>query len=171
MTSYKCHKLQEGYFSVQGRFCTDSISEKSDPKLPSGRLSITSGRSSTSNIRPDNENFLSGHPSMLKSFELLQLHPSRCFNSTSGRHSVFDQLWDFFPKHIYGKTAATIRTMWIPVRTRSSIRQVVHSKSRLLDASLHGPDAQAPYMKIVCIRSTVRTTCSMVRMIKEIACS
>jgi hypothetical protein len=91
------------------------------------------------------------------------LHPSGRFSSMSGRHSVFDQLWNFFPKHKYGKIAATVRTIWIPVRTLSSIRQVVHSKSRRPDTNLHGPDAQATYMEIVCIRSIIRTTCSMVQ--------
>jgi hypothetical protein len=33
----------------------------------------------------------------------------------------------------------------------------VHSKSRRSYVSLRGPDAQASYMKIECIRSTVRT--------------
>jgi hypothetical protein len=42
---------------------------------------------------------------------------------------VFDKLQDFFPKHSYGKIAATVQTTWIPVRTCSSIRQVSHSKS------------------------------------------
>jgi hypothetical protein len=37
--------------SVQGRFCANSNSEKSDPKLLSEQPSITSGRSSVSNIR------------------------------------------------------------------------------------------------------------------------
>jgi hypothetical protein len=55
------------------------------------------------------------------------LHPSRSFSSTSGQFSVFDKLQDFFPKHSYGKITATIRTTWIPVQTRSSIRQVSHS--------------------------------------------
>jgi hypothetical protein len=91
------------------------------------------------------------------------LHPSRHFSSTFERHSVFDQLWDFFPKHRYGKIAATVRTMWIPVRTRSSIRQVSHSKSKRPDASLHGLDTRTSYMKIVCIRSTVRTTIPLFR--------
>jgi hypothetical protein len=90
------------------------------------------------------------------------LHPSGHFSSTSGCHLVFDQLWDFFPKHRYGKTAATFRTMWIPVRTRSSIRQVEHSKFRRPGNSPHGLDARATHMKIACIRSTVRTTCSLV---------
>jgi hypothetical protein len=90
------------------------------------------------------------------------LHPFRHFTSTSGRHSVFDQLGDFFSKHIYEKIAATVPTMWIPIRTRSSIRQVVHSKSRRPDTNLHGPDVQATYMEIACIKSTVRTIIPMV---------
>jgi hypothetical protein len=84
------------------------------------------------------------------------LHLSGRFNSTFGRHSVFNQQWDFFPKHRYGKIAATVRTMWIPVWTRSSLKQVEHSKFRRLDNSLHGPDARATYMEIACIWSTVR---------------
>jgi hypothetical protein len=51
---------------------------------------------------------------------------------------VFYQLWDFFPKHRYGKIAATVWTMWIPVKTHSSIRQVAHSRP---DDDLHGPVA------------------------------
>jgi hypothetical protein len=62
------------------------------------------------------------------------LHPS-------GRRPVFDQLWDFFPKHRYGKTVVTVRTKCIPVRMHSFIRQVMYSKSRRPDISLHGSDA------------------------------
>jgi len=76
---------------------------------------------------------------------------------------VFDQLWDFFPKHRYGKIAAIIWTMWIFVQMSSSIRQVSHSKSRRPEASLHGPNARASYMEIACIRSTVRTTIPLVQ--------
>jgi hypothetical protein len=90
------------------------------------------------------------------------LHPSEHFSSTSEWHSVFDQLWDFFPKHRYGKIAATVRTIWIPVRTFSSIRQVAHSKFRCPDDSIHGPDAWATYMKIARIKSTVRTTIPLI---------
>jgi hypothetical protein len=43
------------------------------------------------------------------------LHASERFSSTSRRHSVFDQLWDFLPKHRYRKNAATFRMTWIPV--------------------------------------------------------
>jgi hypothetical protein len=49
------------------------------------------------------------------------------------------KLQDFFPKHRYGKIAATVRTTWIPVRTCSSIRQVSQFKFRRPDASQHGP--------------------------------
>jgi hypothetical protein len=73
MKSCKCHKLQEVYFSVQGRFCADSNSKKLDPKLPSGRLNITSRRLSVSNIRSDDENFLSERPSMSRNFELFKI--------------------------------------------------------------------------------------------------
>jgi hypothetical protein len=90
-------------------------------------------------------------------------HPSGPFSSTSGRHSMFDQLWHFFPKHRYRKTVATVQTMWIPVRTYSSIRQVAHSKFRLPDDSIHGSNTRASYMEIVCIKFTVWMTDVMVR--------
>jgi hypothetical protein len=91
------------------------------------------------------------------------LHLSGRLSSTSGRHSVFDQLWDFFPKHRYGKTAATVRTMCVCVWMSSSIRQVMHLKSRRPNVSLPGPEAQASYMEITCIRSIVQTTAIMVQ--------
>jgi len=89
------------------------------------------------------------------------LHPSRRFSSTFGWHSVFDQLWYFFPKHKYRKIAAI-------VRTRSSIRQVLHLKFRRPDASLHGPNVRATYMEIACIWSTVQTTIPLVRTRKAL---
>jgi hypothetical protein len=98
------------------------------------------------------------------------LHPSECFTSTSGRHSVFDQQWDLFPKHRYGKIAAIILTMWIPVWTRSSIRQVAHSKLRRPDGSIHGPDARATYMEIACIKSTIQTIIPFVRTHEALIC-
>jgi hypothetical protein len=70
---FQCHKLQEGYFSVQGRFCSDSNSEKSDPKLSSRRLNKAPGRSSVSNIRPDEVSIPFGLPSMSKSFKLFKV--------------------------------------------------------------------------------------------------
>jgi hypothetical protein len=91
------------------------------------------------------------------------LHPFGHFSSPSGQSSVFDQASGFLAKHRYGKIAATVRTTWIPVRTRSSIRQVSQFKSRRSDASQHGPDALASNMEIACIRSAVRTTVPPVR--------
>jgi hypothetical protein len=69
----------------------------------------------------------------------------------------------FLSKHRYGKTAATVWTMWILIWTCSFINHVVHSKSRRPDVSLHGPDTQASNMEIACIRSAVRTTDAMVQ--------
>jgi len=70
ITSCKCYKLHEGYFSVQGRFCVDSNSKKSDPKKQSGRCVILSVHSSVSNIRPDDKNFPFGRPSVSRNFKL-----------------------------------------------------------------------------------------------------
>jgi hypothetical protein len=46
-------------------------------------------------------------------------------------------------RHSYGKTAATVQTMCDPVRTMSSIRQVVHPTFNCPDVSLHGPEARS----------------------------
>jgi hypothetical protein len=97
------------------------------------------------------------------------LHPFGRFSSPSGRSSVFDQASRFLSKHRYEKIAATVQMTWYPIRTRSSLRQVTQFKSRRSDASLHGPDVHASDMKIVCIRSAVRTTVPPVYM--EITCS
>jgi hypothetical protein len=90
------------------------------------------------------------------------LHPSGCLSSTSRGRSVVDQQWDFFLKHRYVKTTATVQTMRIPVRTRSFIRQVMHSKFNHPNNIIHCPDAQASYMEIPCIRPIVRTIAIMV---------
>jgi hypothetical protein len=76
---------------------------------------------------------------------------------------VFDQASGFLSKHRYEKIAATVRTTWNPIWTRSSIRKVSQFKSRRLDASQHGLDVRASDMEIVCISSTVRTTILLVR--------
>jgi hypothetical protein len=52
--------------------------------------------------------------------------------------------------------------MWIPLRTRSFIRQVAHSKFICFEDDLHGPDARASYMEITYIRFSIRTTDIMV---------
>jgi hypothetical protein len=69
-------------------------------------------------------------------------------------------------RHSCGKTAATVQTMCDPIRTMSSIRQVVHTKFNHSDISLHGPDNQASYMEIVCTSSTIRTSAFRVQTLK-----
>jgi hypothetical protein len=61
------------------------------------------------------------------------------------------KLRDFFPKHGYGKIAATVWTL-------SSIRQVSQFKSKRSDASQHGSDSRISDMEIACIKSIVQTT-------------
>jgi hypothetical protein len=135
---------------------------------PNVHLSKASSVRTTRTSRPD-------LPLCREVSNCTRLHPSGRFSSTSGRHSVFDKLQDFFPKHSYGKIAATVRTMWISVWTHSSIRQVSHSKSRRLDASQHGRDARASDMEIACIKSTVWMTIppdpDTRSLYMEIACS
>jgi hypothetical protein len=128
---------------------------------PDAQLSKASSVQTTRTFRPD-------LPLCREASNCFSLHPSSHFSSMFGRHSMFDQLWDFFLKHRYGKIVATVWTMWIPVRTCSSIRQVSHSKSRRLDVSLHGPDMRASYMEIACIRSTVWMTIPLVQMRKPL---
>jgi hypothetical protein len=98
-----------------------------------------------------------------RSFELFQLASVRTFQQHVRTPLSVRSAMDFFPKHRYGKTATTVWTMLIPVWTGSSIRQVVHSKSRHPDVSPHGPDARLSDMEIACIRSTVLTIDPMVR--------
>jgi hypothetical protein len=97
-----------------------------------------------------------------------KLHPSGHLSNMSELLSVFDKLNNFFPKHRYGKTAATVRTMCVLVRMLSLIRQVVHTKFNHPHNSIHGPDAQALYMKIACISSTVWTSYFLVRTFKAL---
>jgi hypothetical protein len=120
------------------------------------QLSKASSVQTTRTFRPD-------LPLCREASNCSSLDPSGRFSSTFGRHSVFDQLRDLFPKHINGKFTATVQTMWNPVQTRSFIRQVLHSKSKRPDASLHGLDARSSDMEIVCIRSTIRMTIPLVR--------
>jgi hypothetical protein len=97
-----------------------------------------------------------------------RLHPSGHLSNAAGRLSVFNKLKDFFLKPNYGKTAVTIRTMCVPVWTLSLIRQVVQKKFNCPDVRLHGSDAQALYMEIACISSTVWTSYFMVRTLKAL---
>jgi hypothetical protein len=104
-----------------------------------------------------------GPSSTLRSFKLLSLHPSRCFNSPSGRLSVFDQASNFLSKIKYRKIATTVWTTWIPVRTLYSLRQVCNSNSIIRTPVYHVPDVRSTNMKIACSRSTVRTAILLVR--------
>jgi hypothetical protein len=97
-----------------------------------------------------------------------KLHPSGRLSNTSGCRSVFDQLWNFFPKHKYGKIATTVWTMCVSVQTLSFIRQVVHLMFNRPDVSLHGPDAQASYMEIACISLTVRMSAFIVQTLQAL---
>jgi len=94
--------------SVQGRFCADSNSEKSDPKLLSGQPSITSGHFSVSNIRPDDVAKPSGRPSVSRSFEQFKF----AYVRTSWQHvrMLFRVLEEsYFQVHSSGQRGNTVR--------------------------------------------------------------
>jgi hypothetical protein len=172
---------------VSRRFCTDSKSKKSDPLHLSGRRDIPSGLSTVQSIiRPDDD-----HPNLLLCLEASnysRLHPSERNGKSSSRafqssrriqrsSEIVQRTWlyrldaiqcstsirVFASRHSYGKTASTVRTMCIPIQKCSFIRQVMCSKFKRPDVSLRGPDAQASYMEIACIRSTIQTTAVVVR--------
>jgi len=86
MTSCKCHKLHEGYFSVQERFCVDSNSEMSDPKQPSRRCGshldahqLATSVWTTRTFRPDAHQYL-------ETLNCSRLHPSGRNSKSSGHY-------------------------------------------------------------------------------------
>jgi hypothetical protein len=119
--------------------------------------------------------FLPDLPLCREASNCYSLHRSRRFSSPSGRPLVLNKLQDFFPKHNYGKIAATIRTgihkASIAIQIQPSGRQsswsgctsikygnYVHQITRL-DDQPPGPDARSLYMKITCSgRATVQKT-------------
>jgi len=109
--------------SSSRRFCTVYKSVKSDPSQPSGLCDIPSGFSTVqaSSVRTT-RTFHLDLPLCREDSNCSSLHPSGRFSSTSGCHSVFYQILDFFPKHRYWKTAAIVWTMWIPVWMPLSVR-------------------------------------------------
>jgi hypothetical protein len=143
--------ISSGRPSVQSTSRPDDVSY-----CPDALLSKASSVRTTRTFRPD-------LPLCREVSNCSNLHLFGCFNSLSGRLLVFDKLQDFFPKHNYGKITATVQTKTIPVRTRSSIRQVSQFKSRRSDDDPHGPDACVSDMEIVCIKLTVRTIIPLVR--------
>lgn len=132
------------------------------PKLqPSGWRVISSRcTSDKSIILPDGVDFSPDLPLCRDASNYSSLHPARRFSSPSGQLSVFDQASGFLSKHRYGKITVTVRTVWYPVRTLSSVRQVSQFKSSCPNASQYGLDACASDMEIVCIRSVVQTRLS-----------
>jgi len=64
--------MKKAISKVPGKFCADSNSEKSDPKIPSRQPCLDSRRSSVSNIHPEDVAISSGRPSMSRSFEQLK---------------------------------------------------------------------------------------------------
>jgi hypothetical protein len=132
---------------LKRRFCENSNSVKLDPKISSEWPRHTSRR-----------------PSVSRRFESSRLHPSGHHGNTSGRSSEFDKESNFLHKHIYGKTAASVRTTWQHRSDVTLIRQDVEKNCNLPDdratPSGCGPDMElrgACYGKSIA-QLSVRTT-------------
>jgi hypothetical protein len=128
------------------------------PDDVSYRLDVLQTKASPS----ERSGFPSEHSSVSRSF-CSGLHPFRRLSSPSGRLSVFDQASYFLSKSKYAKIAATVRTTWIIVWTRYSLRKVRNFNSTVQTSAYQGPDARTTDMEIACRRSTVRTAILMVR--------
>jgi hypothetical protein len=84
---------------------------------PFGRCDIPSGRSTIhSIIGADDMDFRSDLPLCREASNCSSLHPSRLSAARPDDTQCSTKLQDFFPKHKCGKIAATVWTMWIPVR-------------------------------------------------------
>jgi hypothetical protein len=64
------------------------------------------------------------------------------FQLASVQTTLSDRASDFLSKSKYGKIAATVRTTWIPIRTRYFLRQVRNSNSIVRTLVCHCPDAR-----------------------------
>jgi hypothetical protein len=142
-----------------GRICIAYKSEdfRFPVSRPDGRA-IPSRRSSVHcSIRPDDvpyrpdarqikhhpsgrRGFLSGPFTVSRSF-CSSLHPSSAARPDALQYSI---KLPILSKIIYGKIAATVRMMWISVRTRFSLRQESQFK-------FNRPDASLPSSECVCI--------------------
>jgi hypothetical protein len=80
-----------------------------------------------------------------------RLHPSGSLSNTSGRLSVFDKSKDFFPKHRYRKTAATVWMSWL------------FRPNAILDKTSHAKDIQPSQHQTLwsgCSDLNMKITCS-----------
>jgi hypothetical protein len=78
----QCHKLQEGYFRIPGRFCADSNSEKSNPLFrPDGQVKHPDAPQSATSVRTTWQYRLDSHQCREDS-NCSSLHPSERLSNT-----------------------------------------------------------------------------------------
>jgi hypothetical protein len=129
--------MKKAILEVPGRFCVDSNSEKSNPKIPSGRLCLESRCSSVSNIRPDDVAIPFGHPSVSKSFKQFKF----AYDRTSWQHiRMLFRVPEEFCVHVHPseRCGNTVRT---PV----NVRQIkgFPSQTQIWEDSCNRPDVRS----------------------------
>jgi hypothetical protein len=93
MTSCKCHKLQEGYFSIQWRVYADSHSDKSDPMFPSRRPSLRVQTLISQQLMFGRGGKTVWTPHQcLETSNYSRLHPSRRNGKSSGCYLEFEKI-------------------------------------------------------------------------------
>jgi hypothetical protein len=141
-------------FELQRRLCAEFKVVSSVPLQPSGQRVILSGRRELSVRTFLCVKKLRTVPSYIRT-DVSTARPDAVLCSIS--YWIF-----FFPKTQIWEDSYN-RSDDVYFRPDALIhKQVVHSKFRRPDVSLHGPDIQASYMEIKCSRSIIRTTTVMV---------
>jgi hypothetical protein len=110
---------------------------------PSRRRAIPSGRPDRpSIIRPDDVDFRLDPLLYQEASVPACIHPD--ISAARPNASQYSTKLQIHSKFIYGKIDATVRTTWIPIRTRFSLRQESQFK-------FNHPDASLPSSGCVCI--------------------
>jgi len=129
--------------SASKRLCTVYKSKNSVPCQPSGRRDIRSERPTvqTSSVQTT-RTFRPDLPLCREASNCSSLLLSGRFSSTSGWHSVFNPLRDFFPKNRYGKFGSTVKMMCEKLKWLLKVKCVHKCQQKLKEKPLWGSQTQ-----------------------------
>jgi hypothetical protein len=149
MTKFECHKLQEGYFSVQGYF---EYPRKILCRFQFREIGSHDSIPMTQSKRPD------AHQSATYVWTRWQYRPDahQCLETLNCSSASAQTMWQYCPDAIQCSTSNMVSVSdtnmgrqlqpfgrcGVPVWTQSLIRHVMQKKFNCLDVRLYGPDAQ-----------------------------
>jgi hypothetical protein len=160
-------------FYIQGRFCTDSNSEKSDPMFSSERPSLSVRMLISQQLMSKQGGNTVQTPISVHKLQTVQdcIRPDVMANRLTAIQSLrriqrssasVQMTWQYRPNAIQCSTSNRVSISdtdmgrqlqssgrcSIPVRTLSLIRQVVQKKFNRPDVKLHGPDTHTLLWKL-----------------------